>query len=203
MNDERVFPGWQERYRQGGVEAMPWYWPALDRDLEAALRRLGVASGRVLDLGTGPGTQAIALAERGFAVTGTDVAAAAIEYAARSANERKVKVTWTQDDILATRLTGPYDMIFDRGCFHVIHPASRGSYVRTIQRLLAPSGWLFLKTFSHLQPGDLGPYRFRPEEIRALFDADQGFEVVELFDSDFQGQLDPYPKALFAAIRRI
>ena len=203
MSDARVFPGWQERYRQGGVESMPWYWPALDRDLAAALERHGIASGRVLDLGTGPGTQAIALAERGFAVTGADIAAAAIDYAAQSADKRKVEVTWAQDDILATRLTGPFDVIFDRGCFHVIDPTKRESYVRTVHGLLAPSGWLFLKTFSHLQPGDLGPYRFRPEEIHELFDASHGLRVVELFDSDFQGQLDPYPKALFAAVRRI
>jgi SAM-dependent methyltransferase len=217
MSDGRVFPDWEERYKQGGVETMPWYWPSLDRDLESALARHGVASGRALDLGTGPGTQAIALAERGFTVTGTDLAAAAIDYAERGAKKRGVEVTWMQDDILATQLTGPFDFIFDRGCFHVIDPAKRSSYVRTIHRLLAPSagapkaarpesrppGRLFLKTFSHLQPGDLGPFRFRPEEIRQLFDASQGFDVIELFDTDFQGQLDPYPKALFAAIRRI
>jgi 2-polyprenyl-3-methyl-5-hydroxy-6-metoxy-1,4-benzoquinol methylase len=201
MSDSRGFPGWQERYRQGGVETMPWYWPSLDRDLEAALLRHQASSGRVLDLGTGPGTQAVAMAERGFTVTATDVAAAAIDYAARSAKKRGAQVTWIEDDILATKVTGPFDLILDRGCFHVIDPAQRASYVGTIHRLLAPSGWLFLKTFSHLQPGELGPYRFRPEEIRHLFDR-PGFEVVEILDTDFQGQLDPYPKALFAAIRR-
>src|SRR5262249_3828942 len=152
-------------------ETMPWYWPSLDRDLDAALARHGIASGHALDLGTGPGTQAIALAERGFTVTGTDLAAAAIDHASRDAKKRGVDVTWIEDDILATQLPGPFDFIFDRGCFHVIDPAKRSSYVRTIQRLLAPSAWLFLKTFSHLQPGDFGPYRFRPEEIRQLFGA--------------------------------
>ena len=203
MTNPRGFPGWEERYRTATIETMPWYWPSLDRDLEAALERYRISSGRALDLGTGPGTQAIALAERGFTVTGTDLAAAAIDYAKRTAKARAVDVTFVEDDVLATKLTGPFDVIVDRGCFHVLAPADRPVYVEAMHRLLAPSRWLFLKTFSHHQPGNLGPYRFAPDDIRQLFDAGRRFEVVEILDTDFQGQLDPYPKALFAVIRSL
>jgi 2-polyprenyl-3-methyl-5-hydroxy-6-metoxy-1,4-benzoquinol methylase len=144
----------------------------------------------------------MALAERGFVVTASDVSAAAIEYATRKASVRGVGVTFAQDDILATRLTGPFDVVFDRGCFHVLKPAQRTAYVETMHRLLAPSGWLFLKTFSRHQVGDFGPYRFAPDEIRRLFDDTAGYRVLDVVDTVFQGQLDPYPKALFASIRR-
>lgn len=53
------FPNWEELYRNDTVEALLWYWPSVDPDLETALARKGVASGRALDQGTGPGTQAI------------------------------------------------------------------------------------------------------------------------------------------------
>jgi 2-polyprenyl-3-methyl-5-hydroxy-6-metoxy-1,4-benzoquinol methylase len=196
------FPNWEELYRSDTVEALPWYWPSIDRDLEAVLVRHRVTAGRALDQGTGPGTQAIALAERGFTVTATDISAAALAHATRKAKERGVAVTFVEDDVLATRLTGTFDLIFDRGCFHVIAPEKRATFVESMHRLLAPSGWLFLKTFSHLQLGTEGPHRFAPHDIRQLFGDERRFEVVETFETVYQGQLDPYPKALFSSIRR-
>jgi 2-polyprenyl-3-methyl-5-hydroxy-6-metoxy-1,4-benzoquinol methylase len=202
MIQDRIFPDWEELYRKDDVERLPWYTAALDADLESALERHGIRAGRVLDPGTGPGTQALALAERGFVVTASDVSSAAIAYANRKAGPRGASVTFVQDDILATRLTGPFDMVFDRGCFHVLKPAQRPAYVETMHRLLAPSAWLFLKTFSHRQFGNFGPYRFTPEEIRRLFDGVGGFRVVDIVDTVFQGQMDPCPKALFSTILR-
>jgi len=57
------FPSWDERYQQQAVETMPWFYPELDDDLKQALDELKVHEGRALDLGTGPGTQAIQLAQ--------------------------------------------------------------------------------------------------------------------------------------------
>jgi cyclopropane fatty-acyl-phospholipid synthase-like methyltransferase len=172
----------------------------LDPDLDAALARHGLATGRILDQGTGPGTQAIALAERGFTVTAVDVSAAALAYAARKAGERGVQVSFVQDDVLASRLAGPFEAVFDRGCFHVLAPEQRAGYVETMHRLLARSGWLFVKTFSHDQPGTQGPHRFSPDDLRGAFGA--RFDVVEILDTVYQGQLDPFPRALLAVFRR-
>ena len=200
MTGPRGFASWEELYEKDTIERLPWYWPALDPDLEAALARHGIASGSVLDQGTGPGTQAIALAERGFTVTAADVSPAARAYAARKAAERGAQVSFVQDDVLASRLVGPFDAVFDRGCFHVLAPEQRGGYVETMHRLLAPSGWLFVKTFSHHQPGQQGPHRFSPKDLRRSFGV--RFDVVEILDTVYQGQLDPYPKALLATLRR-
>jgi 2-polyprenyl-3-methyl-5-hydroxy-6-metoxy-1,4-benzoquinol methylase len=200
MTGPRGFPSWEELYRNDAIERLPWYFPALDPDLDAALSRHGLASGRVLDQGTGPGTQAIALAERGFTVTASDVSPAALAYAAKHAKERGAAVTFVQDDVLASRLAGPFDAVFDRGCFHVLAPEQRAGYAATMQRLLAPSGWLFVKTFSHHEPGERGPHRFAPADLRRVFA--ERFEVVEILDTVYQGQLDPLPKALFAGMRR-
>jgi cyclopropane fatty-acyl-phospholipid synthase-like methyltransferase len=203
VNNPRLFPDWEELYRSAqGVERLPWYWPTLDPDLEDALARHGIPAGRLLDQGTGPGTQAIALAERRFEVTATDVSHASIAYAERQARARGARITFVQDDVLATKLTGPFDVVFDRGCFHVLAPEHRPGYAETMHRLLAPAGWLFVKTFSHEQPGEQGPYRFTPDELRRVFGAGGRFEIVEILDTIFQGQLDPYPRALFCAMRR-
>ena len=54
---------------------------------------------------------------------------------------------------------------------------------------------------SRREPGTYGPYRFAPRDIRKLFGESRSFEVVEILDADYQGQLARYPKALFCTIR--
>ena len=61
MAESRGFPVWEDLYQANRIEALPWYWPELDPDLEAALCHARHLLGRMLDLGTGPGTQPIAL----------------------------------------------------------------------------------------------------------------------------------------------
>ena len=130
------FPGWDALYQHQAIETMPWFYPELDDDLKQALDAHGVRGGSALDLGTGPGTQAMQLAQRGFDVTATDISAAAVQLAREKAEAQGLAVAWQQDDILSTRLTGPFDLIFDRGCFHVLPPERRQDYVSTIAGLL-------------------------------------------------------------------
>ena len=79
--DQQQFPGWDAMYQHQAIETMPWFYPELDDDLRQALDQLGLQGGRALDLGTGPGTQALQLAQRGFDVTATDISEAAIRLA--------------------------------------------------------------------------------------------------------------------------
>jgi 2-polyprenyl-3-methyl-5-hydroxy-6-metoxy-1,4-benzoquinol methylase len=74
------FPQWEELYQQQEIESMLWFNPELDKDLEKAPDELGLRSGSALDLGTGPGTQAMRLARRGFDVTAPDISEAAIRF---------------------------------------------------------------------------------------------------------------------------
>jgi cyclopropane fatty-acyl-phospholipid synthase-like methyltransferase len=196
----RVFPSWEALYQQDAVEAMPWFYPELDDDLKQALDALGLQDGSALDLGTGPGTQAMQLASRGFDVTATDISEAAIRRARDKAEAQGLAITWQQDDILSTRLAGPFDLIFDRGCFHVLPPERRQEYVSTVARLLKPGGYLFLKCFSHLQPGTQGPHRFTPEQIREIFGS--RLQVRSVTETVYQGTLDPLPRALFCMVER-
>jgi 2-polyprenyl-3-methyl-5-hydroxy-6-metoxy-1,4-benzoquinol methylase len=200
MSDERVFPAWAELYRERAVETMPWYYPGLDPDLERALGAFDLRGGRALDVGTGPGTQAIALAERGFETTGTDLAEAAVERARALAGSKGVAVRFVRDDVLDSRLEGPFDVAFDRGCFHVLPPDRRPTYVETVRRLVAPGGFLFLKCFSAKQPGDVGPYRFTPADVERTFGG--AFVVRSIEETVYQGTLDPLPRALFCALQR-
>ncbi len=196
----RGFPDWEERYQNDDVASMPWFHPDLDPDLDDALRTLNISSGSLLDLGTGPGTQAMALAARGFQVTATDLSATAVKKARVLAKEKGLSIAFVQDDILKSRLTRRFDIIFDRGCFHVFAPERRPDYLHQMDRLLRPDGYLFLKCFSHREAGDEGPYRFTPDEIRALFR--KRFRVQSIAETVYQGNMEQFPKALFCVIRK-
>lgn len=197
---ERVFPNWHDLYGQQPSEQMPWYYAGLDPDLERALAAHDLRGGKLLDIGTGPATQALALAERGFSVTATDLSAHAIERARVISAERGLPIDFVEDDILSTRLTGAFDVVFDRGCYHVFPPQRRAHYASTVARLVKPNGWLFLKCFSEEQPGEIGPYQSSPREIEELFQAT--FEVKSIERTIYQGTLPQKPKALFCCLRR-
>lgn len=200
MEKRRDIPDWEELYRTKDVEEMPWFHPTLDADLDSALSALKIRSGTALDLGTGPGTQAMALSELGFRVMATDVSATAVAKAAEKAERLGLEVRFTQDDILDTKLNIEFDFIFDRGCFHTLAPEKRGTYAETVHGLIKPGGHLFLKCFSHLETMEEGPYRFTPDDIRKVFSP--RFEVVSIEDTVYQGTLDKFPKALFCVMKK-
>jgi hypothetical protein len=56
---EKSFRSWDSLYESQKVQTMPWYNENLDTDLEEELERRKITKGRILDLVTGPATQAI------------------------------------------------------------------------------------------------------------------------------------------------
>ncbi|HZD36725.1 MAG TPA: class I SAM-dependent methyltransferase [Nitrososphaeraceae archaeon] len=93
-----------------------------------------------------------------------------------------------------------YNYIFDRGCFHVLDPSDRLTYVREIKRILKEDGTLFLKCFSINEKREEGPYRFSKRQISEIFEK-ESFKVTKIKDTVYQGTLDPLPAALFVVIK--
>ncbi len=200
MTTQREFPDWEQLYRNQDVESMPWFNPELDLDLDEALTNLNLQTGTALDLGTGPGTQAMALAERGFEVTATDLSETAIEKALAKAKEKNLDISFRQDDILNSKLDQKFDFVLDRGCFHVLPPEQRQNYIRVVDSLIKPKGYLFLKCFSHLETREAGPYRFTPEEIQDIFSS--RFNVSSVKETVYYGTLEALPRALFCVLEK-
>jgi len=195
--------GWEARYQETSVERLPWFHHGLDADFEQALERFEITVGKALDIGSGPGTQAVALAKRGFAVTASDVSYTAIESARLLAEAEQVDIEFHVDDVLNSSLNGPFDLILDRGIFHCFDkPDDQQAYLSTVQRLLKADGLLLLKCFHQDETREQGPPgRYGEADIRRYF-AD-GFELIEAHDTLFSatGQDEP-PKALFCIIRK-
>ncbi len=145
----------------------------------------------VLDLCTGPGTQAMALAERGFSVTAMDIAGSAVEKACVKTREEGLDIVFHQDDILVSHLDRTFDLVFDRGCFHLFPRGKRREYVPAVSRLIKPGGYLLLKCFSFLETRPEGPYRIAPNEIEELFSP--GFNILTIKHTTFNGRNEKSP----------
>ena len=198
-SNNKSFPHWDNLYaNEAAISSLPWYNKSLDDDLRAHLRINNITTGRFLDLGTGPATQAIELAKLGFQVTATDISENAIFRAKRMSKY----IEFIVDNILDTKLNeDSFDYIFDRGCFHVLEPSSRQRYVNKVSRLLRYRGLLFLKTFSAKEPlGEGGPYRFSIDEIDSIFS--DSFSIDSFKETVYQGTLGILPKALFVVLRK-
>ena len=120
------------------------------------LERLTPGS-RVLDCACGIGVEAIALARRGFDVTGTDISPGMIEQARRRGRDAGVDVRWqvcAWED-LPQHLDGGYDLVICKGnsLVHAEGPQGTIAALRAMWQMLRPGGEIVVGTrnFEHLR----------------------------------------------------
>ena len=146
----------------------------------------GLVRGRVLDIGCGTGELSLYLAARGHPVVGVDAAPAAIERARRKAADRGFAVEFDVADALDLPEIGRFDAVVDSGLFHVFDDPERVRYVDTLRSLLRPGGTLLVLCFADSAPGDGGPRRVSPREIREAFAERDGWTVEWVRESVFE-----------------
>ena len=191
-------PTWNDSYTSG--DPLPWDTGVPDPMLIEAVESGAVPRGRALDIGCGTGTNAIWLAQQGYEVLGVDLAPRAIERANEKLKGERCRFAVL--DFLAARPEGEFELVFDRGCFHVFdQPAERSRFAAQVASVLAPGGvWLSLIGSTEGAPRDTGPPRRSAREVTSAIEP--VLELLELrmvhFDID---QPEP-PKAWLCLSRR-
>ena len=170
-----------QRYAQGNI---PWDSGKPSEELLRVLNAGKLTGKTALEIGCGTGTNAIELARRGFEVTAVDCVEQAISAASGKARAAEVKVDFRVADVLADGLGGPYDLVFDRGVYHVLRRENLEKFQTTLKRVSRRGGWyLSLAGNAREQRMENGPPVVTEEEIRA--ELGPLFDILELREFRF------------------
>jgi SAM-dependent methyltransferase len=177
----RLIERWDAPYR--GSRAPGWDVGRPSRYLVQAVTDGAVQPGRAIVLGCGTGTNAIYLASQGFDVTAVDVAPTALSLARDKARKAAVTVRWVLADVLALPRLEPFDLVFDRGCYHHIRRYDAPGYVETTRRLSHTGTRVLILGSRYTGSNRGGPPPIKEEEIRDDFS--KLFEILWLREIHF------------------
>ncbi|MXG25808.1 class I SAM-dependent methyltransferase [Streptomyces sp. YIM 132580] len=204
---------WWDGFYEDRAKPVPFFAEKPDESLVSYVDRGLVTPGRAFELGCGPGRNAHALASFGFDVDAIDLSPAAIAWAEERAEvpgagarfhcgDAFVLTADRDDGAGGAELSGPYDLIYDSGCFHHLPPHRRISYLGLLDRCLAPGGHFALTCFaageggmgSELPDAELyrqgslgGGLAYTLEELRDIF------SVSELTETELRRMRDEAP----------
>lgn len=176
-------PSWNDSYASG---QLPWDTGQPEPLLVEFVTPGALRLGRTLEIGAGTGTNAIWMADRGFDVLAVDISPLAVEKAQAKMNGRAFPCRFAVWDILAAPPPdGPFQFVFDRGCFHVFDEADeRLRFAAQVAAALAPGGlWLSLIGSTEGPPREIGMPRRSAREITLAIEP--ALEIVELRSTEF------------------
>ncbi|MCX4162800.1 MULTISPECIES: bifunctional 2-polyprenyl-6-hydroxyphenol methylase/3-demethylubiquinol 3-O-methyltransferase UbiG [Paraburkholderia] len=162
---------------------------------------------RILDIGTGRGSDAVRLAEAGHTVTAMDLCRLpewdAIEMSST------IPITFIQQDFLDWEGADPFDVVIDNGCFHHQHIDKVGAYLDRIRDLMIPGGIFMLSVFhdttSHndfeIVLSDRRLVRIYTVSTLSKLLAKYGFEVMRLEHCQRASKAFPYDYLYVTAAR--
>ncbi|MET9338513.1 class I SAM-dependent methyltransferase [Nonomuraea sp. NPDC003804] len=140
---------WWDDFYTDRSKPVPFFADKPDESLVSYLERGMLRPGRALDLGCGPGRNAIHLASLGFEVDAIDLSPTAVAWAEERARTAGADVRFHCGDAFTADLRpGRYDLVYDSGCLHHLPPHRRVSYLNLLDRLLAPGGHLAITCFA-------------------------------------------------------
>jgi SAM-dependent methyltransferase len=209
---------WWDGFYADRSRPVPFFVAKPDENLVAYLDEKLIAPGRALDLGCGPGRNALHLAAAGFQVNAVDLSPTAIAWAEDRAREAGATIRFHCGDAFALppdESDGPYDLIYDSGCFHHLPPHRRISYLALLDRVLAPGGHLALTCFAagemgcelpdqafYQQSALHGGLAYTPESLRWVFSDLTEVELRRMRDEPPESALFGEPFLWTALFRR-
>lgn len=141
---------WDKRFAE---EGKVWgVGPAPSAEMAARLFGVWQAE-RVLVPGCAYGRHCSYFAHRGFAVTGVDRSAVALEIARKIAADEEPQVEYLEGDATSLPLeSGTIDAIYDRALLHLLLAPERERAVAEYHRVLRDDGMVFATYFSDQDP---------------------------------------------------
>ena len=178
---------WEDLYMRTAPAALPWNAGGPDEDLVRLVEsgripgphlhaeHTAVIPGRqALDLGVGPGHDAVYLIQKGFDVIAIDISPSAIQLARENASNHGLFAFFQVGDIRAIPVEDNWvDLTNDRGCFHLLEGDDQKKAVAEIARVMKPRGLFLLRVFRERK------------DVQSLFEKE--FKILETWDGQFAG----------------
>lgn len=134
---------------------VPFFENHPDENLVEYIEKKRLKAGKALELGCGPGRNAIYMAGNGFHVDAVDQSEEGLAWAKERETEHGIQVNFIQSNIFDLGIEeGAYDLVYDSGCFHHIPPHRRMGYIDLVKKALKPGGFFALTCF--VLGGELG-----------------------------------------------
>jgi SAM-dependent methyltransferase len=183
-----------------GEATVPWDDRVPNPHVVAWLDRESPPPGRALDVGTGRGDTAEALAVRGHRVVAFDVSPSAIDQARRRFPASAVR--WAVADVLSppAEWDAAFDLVVECYTLQVLPPSARGRVIDALRRFVAPGGTLLVVARGREpdEPAGDMPWPLTRAEVEAV--ADAGLALVAL--EDFRDAEEPPVRRFRATFRR-
>ena len=158
---------------------------------------------RVLELGCGPGRNAIFFAENGCSVDAVDQSEEALIWGRERVRKYNLPINFIKKNLFELDIVeDSYDIVYDSGCFHHIAPHRRISYLNLVKKALKPNGLYALTCFavggkyggSDITDWDVyrlrslkGGLGFTEDKLRAIF---KDFKEIEIRKMQLGNQND-------------
>lgn len=145
----------------------------------------GPPYGPALDLGTGSGIWGIALARRGWQVTGVDLVEKALRRAHERVRDAGVEMRLVEGDVTALRAAGVgsgFTLVLDTGTFHGLQAQQRAAMGREVSAVASQDATVLLLGWAPKRRGPL-PCGVSHDDVQAAF---PGWTVSDLGPTSFE-----------------
>jgi SAM-dependent methyltransferase len=130
---------WWDDFYADREKPVPFFTDAPDENLVEYFETGQMKAGRVLELGCGPGRNAIYMAQQGSSV------------------EKGLSINFVCKSIFDLEIEPEsYDIVYDCGCFHHIPPHRRITYLALLDRALGPDGVFGIVCMGAAPPEEMG-----------------------------------------------
>ncbi|MCG7384644.1 class I SAM-dependent methyltransferase [Paenibacillus sp. ACRRY] len=195
-----------EPFYENRDRPIPFFPNKPDENLVEQVNSGLLTGGKAMELGCGPGRNALYLTQAGYSVDAYDLSETAIAWAKERAAEMQLDVNFECRSVFELEPQQEYDLVYDSGCLHHLLPHQRIPYIQMITDALNPGGYFGMTCFAPGFGGLGGPetvmndwevyqersmkggLAFTEEKLRYLLE--DPFECVELRPMQAMGKED-------------
>ncbi|KMJ59942.1 methyltransferase [Bacillus sp. LL01] len=191
---------WDEFYEDRNKEIPFFQVEGPDENLVSYFNS-GLKPQRVLEIGCGPGRNAIYMSKLGSSVDALDISENALSWAKERAASEGADINFSRSSLFEYDFEPhTYDFVYDCGLFHHLPPHRRLSYIETIKKALKKDGHFGLVCFNtkaasktsdwdvYAQGSLHGGIGYTDERLKRIFSED--FEMIEFREMQKVSQPD-------------